>query len=795
MQPPKRVELAHPIIDAELLYAAKVKKPKRPRRRASRTMAKKGPLKSKGVMGIGVGGIGAGGGGSGMSSPGLSAAKPSTTSGSTAVRRSLARRKPRPTKTGDPGTREEGNVRYLSADDSNSTASPVLVRQAIRAGRYVDPSLVRTYEFLNYHSFDYTPAADDKSLSIAAHMRKTTKPNEISMQVAVRSADRSPSQMQPLQATLLLDTSGSMAGPSMALARQFIAGFVAAMRPNDRLSIVVANREASVLLENHTVGPQTAVQVQEVLDKGAQANDVTNIEAGIAEAYRLAQAHSDDAYANRVVLISDGAANFGRLSKKTITKHAEDADKQGIYLAGVGLGSGFNDQLMNFFTDRGRGAYLFLDTAEEVAHAVSGNNFVANFDMSVKDVRLKMRMPDGWSVKSFHGEQISRVKSKVTPQYLAPNDQMIYHMILDTQGSPLTPEMAAFTFEAEYTPIGGSSQKASFNTNVEAMLGEDKNILKGDALVVFAETIKKMRYPLDSHRDANLALFDRATLYVADTQRYTGDGELFEIVELMTQYRKTLDLGEQFPNARDKQNAAPDAVLGLSPEHVRKVSTRGARPKRAIKGLTRLLNSRKLTPLEGYQFLALSTGPVGNSQPTAGGALRGDRTWRDPKPRFSGKKRARGLREPVYDLHQVTLELTAPANAQSFSFAFNYFSAEYPNFINQDYNDTFYAILEAQSTNGGAKTNISFDANNNTIEVDNNYFEGQFHPIPNVGTGFDNNGSTGWLRTSWPIKGGESFTLTFSIHDEGDAIFDSMAILDNFEWHDYPAVGTTDPLN
>ncbi|MGB1015416.1 MAG: VWA domain-containing protein, partial [Nannocystaceae bacterium] len=221
VQPPKRVELAHPIIDAELLYAAKVKKPKRPRRRASRTMAKKGPLKSKGVMGIGVGGIGAGGGGSGMSSPGLSAAKPSTTSGSTAVRRSLARRKPRPTKTGDPGTREEGNIRYLSADDSNSTASPVLVRQAIRAGRYVDPSLVRTYEFLNYHSFDYTPAADDKSLSIAAHMRKTTKPNEISMQVAVRSADRSPSQMQPLQATLLLDTSGSMAGPSMALARQF----------------------------------------------------------------------------------------------------------------------------------------------------------------------------------------------------------------------------------------------------------------------------------------------------------------------------------------------------------------------------------------------------------------------------------------------------------------------------------------------------------------------------------------------------------------------------------------------
>ena len=79
--------------------------------------------------------------------------------------------------------------------------------------------------------------------------------------------------------------------------------------------------------------------------------------------------------------------------------------------------------------------------------------------------------------------------------------------------------------------------------------------------------------------------------------------------------------------------------------------------------------------------------------------------------------------------------------------------------------------------------------------MDNNYFENPFHPIPNTGTGFDRDGSTGWLRTSWPIEGGEVFTLTFSIHDEGDGIYDSLVILDNFRFHEHPAVGTTDPLN
>ena len=46
---------------------------------------------------------------------------------------------------------------------------------------------------------------------------------------------------------------------------------------------------------------------------------------------------------------------------------------------------------------------------------------------------------------------------------------------------------------------------------------------------------------------------------------------------------------------------------------------------------------------------------------------------------------------------------------------------------------------------GGKTTNISFDPRNNSIEVDNNYFENAFHPIPNTATGFDHDGSTGAL--------------------------------------------------
>ena len=809
--PPAAPELQQEAMDETLLTKATVQKIKTPPRPARTTTAKTASKASYSAFGLGglsaaapkadqepaqsppkdidaqlskLGylGSGSGGGGEGKSVGG----------GQAQGRRGPARGQRRDDATGNRREQPDApNVRYLSADDSNSAASAPLVRQTIMAGRYVDPSIVRAYEFLNYHSFDYDPPQQD-GVAIDAQMRPTDNPRVFSLQVAVRGPERSRSDMAPMHAVILFDTSGSMAGRSDQLGQAFLRGFAARLRPDDHLSLVVANRKARTVFAYQPGTQATAALLAQEL--GAQPpNDVTNLEQGIVEAYRVAVAHKDDGHITRVLVVSDGAANFGRLSQRTIEKHAADGDAQGIYLAGIGVGSGFEDRLMDTFTDKGRGAYLFIDTQEEVRRALEDDRFVANFDVALKDVRLKMEMPPGWTVKAFHGEQISRKKSEVTPQYLSPNDQMIYHLLLEAaQVDPGGAER--FRFETEYTPIGGERATQAGSFLREQMLSERAEILKGNALVAFAESLRKVKVPLAEHREENLAIWDLTDQYVRDTAEHLEDLELVDVVQLIERYRQTLEHGESFPGARDKDDTSPDAVLGIPAENIQSVEIRSAKASQAVKGLTRLLASRKLVPMEGYRFLALSTGPVENPYPAGSGALR-ERRWPDPQPRYMGKRRVGKQWRGAHDLTQITLEITAPAEARSFSFDFNYLSAEYPAFVQQDYNDTFYAILEAQSTNAGHRTNISFDANNRSIEVDNNYFENQFHPISNVGTGFDQHGSTGWLRTSWPIEPGETFKLTFSIHDEGDAIYDSLVLLDNFAFHVHEAVGTTDPLN
>jgi hypothetical protein len=146
---------------------------------------------------------------------------------------------------------------------------------------------------------------------------------------------------------------------------------------------------------------------------------------------------------------------------------------------------------------------------------------------------------------------------------------------------------------------------------------------------------------------------------------------------------------------------------------------------------------------------------------------------------------------PICDAHQIVLRLRAPSNANGFSFDFIYLSTEYPEYVHLGYNDTFYAIIDRPSA--GERQNISYDDSGNEIEVDNTFFEDP--PRTNLaGTGYEGRctnedwsrdvcgSSTGWLRTSWSITPNEEFTLTFSIHDEGDGLLDSAVILDNFAW-------------
>ncbi|MBK9030999.1 MAG: choice-of-anchor L domain-containing protein [Myxococcales bacterium] len=185
------------------------------------------------------------------------------------------------------------------------------------------------------------------------------------------------------------------------------------------------------------------------------------------------------------------------------------------------------------------------------------------------------------------------------------------------------------------------------------------------------------------------------------------------------------------------------------------------------------------------------------------------------------------------DSVMLTLRIRVPSNAKSFSFASNFFSAEFPEYVCSPYNDFFVALLD--STWAGVPANptdknLAFYRQPSTMQIypvgvnlgygDTGLFTQcvngstgcAFASTPGTintcagtgqlaGTGLDSaspgdcdgnslqGGATGWLQTSGNVVGGEIITLRLAIWDTSDHVLDSLVALDNFQW----SVDVTDP--
>ena len=186
----------------------------------------------------------------------------------------------------------------------------------------------------------------------------------------------------------------------------------------------------------------------------------------------------------------------------------------------------------------------------------------------------------------------------------------------------------------------------------------------------------------------------------------------------------------------------------------------------------------------------------------------------------------------VHNAMTYTLKLKAPKGAGGFRLHHVFFSQEYDEYVGSNYNDKFYIIVRAGSTNGGKPTVINYTKCRdpaqhhdfvcspgmqfcnprqrycyiaiNTAASECCWLDG----CPNgkaktniSGTGFScasaqdqdtaNNGSsTGWLTTEWPIEPGEVFEITFHVHDTGDGIYDSAVLLDGLRFVETVTPGT-----
>jgi Ca-activated chloride channel family protein len=164
--------------------------------------------------------------------------------------------------------------------------------------------------------------------------------------------------------SFIIDTSGSMGGPSIQQAREALIKAVNALEPKDRFSIIEFNSDYRKLFDEplQATADNRAAAVREI--SKLQANGGTEFNGAMVEAFNEPEM---EGYMRQIVFITDGAISYEDEVISLIDSHARtSAGKSPARLFTVGIGSAPNSYLMNAMAEAGRGSATFISDTRMV---------------------------------------------------------------------------------------------------------------------------------------------------------------------------------------------------------------------------------------------------------------------------------------------------------------------------------------------------------------------------------------------------------------------------------------------
>ncbi|MEM9081312.1 MAG: VWA domain-containing protein [Verrucomicrobiota bacterium] len=168
----------------------------------------------------------------------------------------------------------------------------------------------------------------------------------------------------PINVSIVLDQSSSMSGQKIANAREAAKMAVARLQSNDTVSIVTYDSNVNVLVPSTKLTNKQAVfaAIDTIISNGSTA-----LFAGVSKgAEELRKFKQLDAV-NRIILLSDGQANIGPQTPQELGDLGAALSREGISVTTIGLGNGYNEDLMNQLALRSDGNHSFVETPGELA--------------------------------------------------------------------------------------------------------------------------------------------------------------------------------------------------------------------------------------------------------------------------------------------------------------------------------------------------------------------------------------------------------------------------------------------
>jgi Ca-activated chloride channel family protein len=169
----------------------------------------------------------------------------------------------------------------------------------------------------------------------------------------------------------VLDRSGSMAGPKLALARHAVDRALLGLTSRDRFAIVVYDDHINLLVKSTTATDAAKAKARIAL-QAVDARGSTALHEGWARGAEAVKTHLDRDGVNRVLLLTDGLANRGVTDPTALKAFAADLRASGVATSTFGVGANFDEALLQGIADAGGGHFYYIERPEQIPDYMTG---------------------------------------------------------------------------------------------------------------------------------------------------------------------------------------------------------------------------------------------------------------------------------------------------------------------------------------------------------------------------------------------------------------------------------------
>ncbi|MGH2702242.1 MAG: vWA domain-containing protein [Actinomycetota bacterium] len=203
---------------------------------------------------------------------------------------------------------------------------------------------------------------------------------EITAPEGEQNADRT-----PLHLALVLDRSGSMAGPKLQHTQNAAAYLVNRLGPNDKLALVDYDDEVRLLASLGAATKQELLAAIASISPGGSTNLSGGWLKGLEEVGR-----GDENAVRKVLLLTDGLANVGITDPSELVELARNAAVHGTGTTTIGFGADFDEQLLTDMANAGLGNAHYIGAPED-APGVFAQEFDDLVSLVAQNVSVEVR--------------------------------------------------------------------------------------------------------------------------------------------------------------------------------------------------------------------------------------------------------------------------------------------------------------------------------------------------------------------------------------------------------------------